>query len=124
MGIVYPSVEHAYQASKATNPATRKYFATLGSPVEAKREGKLLVMRLDFMSNRTQIMEQLLRKKFRAGSVLASKLQRIEGDIVEENYWGDTFWGTCNGQGSNHLGKILMKIRDELNMDDALNPEV
>ena len=35
-------------------------------------------------------------------------------EIIEENYWGDTFWGVCRGKGQNHLGKILMKVRDEL----------
>lgn len=32
--------------------------------------------------------------------------------IIEVNNWGDTYWGVCNGIGDNHLGKILMKIRD------------
>lgn len=31
---------------------------------------------------------------------------------MEENNWGDKFWGTVNGVGENHLGKILMRIRD------------
>ena len=26
----------------------------------------------------------------------------------------DFFWGVCNGKGENHLGKILMKVRDEI----------
>ena len=41
-----------------------------------------------------------------------NKLQLIEGEIVEENTWGDTFWGVCKGVGENHLGKLLMEIRD------------
>jgi predicted NAD-dependent protein-ADP-ribosyltransferase YbiA (DUF1768 family) len=34
--------------------------------------------------------------------------------LIEENTWGDTFWGICKGQGENHLGRLLMQIRDEL----------
>ena len=35
-------------------------------------------------------------------------------ELIEGNDWDDTFWGVCNGVGENHLGKTLMKIRDEL----------
>ena len=26
---------------------------------------------------------------------------------------GDKFYGMCDGEGENHLGKILMKVRDD-----------
>ncbi len=35
-----------------------------------------------------------------------------EGEIVERNTWNDTFWGVCKGKGENHLGILLMEIRD------------
>ena len=35
-------------------------------------------------------------------------------NIVEGNTWGDVFWGVCNGIGENHLGNILMDVRDEI----------
>jgi predicted NAD-dependent protein-ADP-ribosyltransferase YbiA (DUF1768 family) len=35
-------------------------------------------------------------------------------ELVEGNTWGDKFWGVCDGEGENHLGKLLMKIRAEL----------
>jgi predicted NAD-dependent protein-ADP-ribosyltransferase YbiA (DUF1768 family) len=35
-------------------------------------------------------------------------------ELVEGNWWNDTFWGVCNGVGENNLGKLLMKIRAEL----------
>jgi predicted NAD-dependent protein-ADP-ribosyltransferase YbiA (DUF1768 family) len=35
-------------------------------------------------------------------------------EIIEWNNWGDRIWGkTYDGVGENHLGKILMKIREE-----------
>ena len=36
--------------------------------------------------------------------------------IIEGNRWGDTCWGVDirTGEGENRLGKILMKIRGEL----------
>lgn len=39
----------------------------------------------------------------------------MKGDIVEHNTWNDTFWGVCNGTGENHLGEILMDLRDYYN---------
>ena len=34
--------------------------------------------------------------------------------LVEGNTWGDKYWGVCGGIGLNHLGKLLMQVRDEL----------
>lgn len=35
-------------------------------------------------------------------------------ELIEGNYWHDTYWGVCEGVGENHLGKLLMEIRNEL----------
>ena len=37
-----------------------------------------------------------------------------DAELVEGNTWNDTYWGVCNGVGHNHLGKILMQVRQEL----------
>lgn len=34
--------------------------------------------------------------------------------LVEGNNWHDKFWGVCGGEGENHLGKMLMHIRERL----------
>lgn len=34
--------------------------------------------------------------------------------LEEDNDWGDTEWGVCNGYGKNRLGKILMLVRRDL----------
>jgi predicted NAD-dependent protein-ADP-ribosyltransferase YbiA (DUF1768 family) len=56
-----------------------------------------------------------VKDKFSRNPELRVKLLNT-GDLqlVEGNYWGDTFWGVCNGKGENHLGKILMRVRKEL----------
>ena len=57
---------------------------------------------------------EALRIKFAPGTIWYARLEMEEGEIVEWNNWGDKIWGkTLNGEGENHLGKILMKIRDE-----------
>lgn len=35
-------------------------------------------------------------------------------ELIEGNTWNDTFWGVCNGEGENNLGKLLMKVRTNL----------
>lgn len=37
-----------------------------------------------------------------------------DAELVENNTCGDVFWGICDGVGENHLGKILMLVRDRL----------
>ena len=33
-------------------------------------------------------------------------------ELIEKNWWNDTYWGECQGRGFNFLGKYLMEIRD------------
>ena len=111
----YTSVESAYQASKCADPDDRVQFQNL-NPYAAKKLGKRVRMRSDFDTVKLQFMEELLRRKF--SNVNPELKQKLidTGDIelVEVNNWGDVFYGVCNGVGENHLGKLLMKIRQEL----------
>jgi predicted NAD-dependent protein-ADP-ribosyltransferase YbiA (DUF1768 family) len=61
------------------------------------------------------MMRKLLRQKFMKNDLYRDAL-RETGDqqLIEGNYWGDTFWGVCDGVGTNHLGRLLMEIRAEL----------
>jgi len=62
-------------------------------------------------------MHGLLQQKFKHGSPLADLLLKTgTQDLVEGNTWGDTFWGVCRGKGKNHLGRLLMLVRQELRM--------
>lgn len=108
-GLVFPSVENAYQALKTKKDRDR--FTTC-SPGEAKRLGRTVVIRKNWGSMQLRIMRELLGQKFRKGSSLSKKLAST-GDrkLMEGNVWGDFFWGVCDGKGCNHLGKILMDIR-------------
>lgn len=66
-------------------------------------------------------MEEIVRAKFLQNPHLAGKLLATkERQLVEGNTWGDTYWGVDirTGQGENHLGRILMQVRNELNVVD------
>jgi len=34
--------------------------------------------------------------------------------LQEGNRWNDRYWGVCRGVGKNHLGNILMEVREYL----------
>ena len=54
-----------------------------------------------------------IREKFEQNPDLMEKLLDTgDAEIVELNHWNDTFFGRCDGVGENHLGKILMNLRD------------
>jgi N-glycosidase YbiA len=117
-GITYPTAEHAYQASKSLDPEQRKKIAALKTPAEAKHAGEALKARDDWPDVKLKAMEDVVRYKFTHHDDLRAKLLATgDADLEEGNTWNDRIWGISppnSGQGENHLGKILMKIRREL----------
>lgn len=113
-GEMYPSAEHAFQASKSLDKDVRLGMAVCRSAKEAKQAGRLINLRLDWEDVKVDVMYNILKAKF-ADPELAQKL-RDTGDeeLIEENNWGDTFWGVCKGKGKNMLGNLLMKVRKEI----------
>ncbi len=114
-GITYPTSEHAYQAYKTEDLEERRKMAKLISPAKAKRHGKRLKLREDWNSIKLKIMENIIRQKFLQNQDYLKKLLETgNAELIEGNTWGDTYWGLYKGMGENHLGKILIKIREEL----------
>lgn len=118
-GVFYPSVEHAYQASKTFNSNDRNRIRNAASAQEAKRIGRAVDIRQDWdvSSVRINIMKNLLDKKFET-SELRNKLLATRNAVLVSG--GDTFWGQVDGSGQNVLGQLLMDIRSDL-FDSAHN---
>ena len=113
-GMTYPSVENAYQAAKSIILEDRQKFVNISSK-EAKSLGKKITLREDWDAIKLQVMWNLLYEKFTRNRKLYSALVLTgKAHIEETNWWGDKFWGTCKGEGENHLGKLLMKLRENL----------
>lgn len=113
-GFVYPSTENAYMAAKTFDTQLRIPLQTL-APKEAKQYGKTIPLRKDWEEVKLEIMYQLNKQKFEWNLELRSALLATGDKYIEEtNWWKDTFWGVCNGVGENNLGKIIMRIRQEL----------
>lgn len=116
-GFIFPTSEHAYQFAKR-EPDGRSADIARGimnlSPAEVKRWGREeATKRPGWDSIKIHVMRHVVFSKFLRNpacrGVLADSGTR---DLVERNWWGDTFWGTdLDGNGSNHLGKILMQTR-------------
>jgi ribA/ribD-fused uncharacterized protein len=116
-GETFPSAEHAYQALKAKYPERdrAKFLASGLTPGQAKRLARTIIVRSDWERKRVGFMQAVVREKFLQNPELRDKLLATgNATLVEENSHGDVFWGACNGQGENHLGRILMATRDAL----------
>ena len=115
-GLVYGSNEAAFQAQKCMTEEEKIPFTGYG-PGKSKGLGRRVPLRPDWEQVKVGIMEDIVRAKFTQHPELAAKLLAT-GDkvLVEGNTWGDTCWGVDmrTGQGENHLGRILMKVREEL----------
>jgi ribA/ribD-fused uncharacterized protein len=114
-GKTYASTEHAYQAAKTLDIKERNKIRDAKTPGDAKRLGRKITLRSDWESVKLQVMEDLVRQKFFDNPKLGKKLiDTGEQELIEGNTWGDKVWGQVNGVGQNHLGKILMKVRQSL----------
>lgn len=115
--ITAPTVEHAYQALKCVKPRDRDSILSAKTPGEAKKLGSKIRPRDDWDQVKMQIMHQLTHHKYTQNLDLAKLLMATgDAEIVEANWWGDTYWGVDRktGKGDNRLGQLIMVIRADL----------
>ena len=116
-GLTFPTNEAAFQAAKCLTSEERIPFTTLKNPVLVKSRGRKVKLRPDWEDVKIGIMEEIVRAKFSAHPELAERLAATGNQLIAEgNKWHDTFWGVdaATGKGENHLGRILMKVREEI----------
>jgi ribA/ribD-fused uncharacterized protein len=117
-GIAFNAPENFYQAMKIDKDDVflRKHIASM-YPQASKKTIRQYGLREDWTQEMAlKVMRYALEHKFAPGTSWRKKLDNTEGSyIVEWNNWNDTFWGKdiFSEEGENHLGKILMSIRDE-----------
>ena len=115
-GLTYQNAEAAFQAQKCLTEEEKVQFTALRSN-EAKRLGRYVQLRPDWENVKLPIMEEIIRAKFTQNQDLKELLLATGELVLEEgNTWGDLFWGVDakTREGRNHLGRILMRIRKEL----------
>lgn len=120
-GRVWPSVEHAFQASKTHDPNLREHIRGLEKPRAAKEAGNTVSCRSDWESVKRARMLELVRAKFGQSAGLTARLLATgTRTLVEGNTWHDNEWGNCTCpdcesiEGKNWLGLILMQVRGEM----------
>lgn len=121
-GLMFGSVEAAFQAAKVLDIETRRKFTML-SPSEAKKLGRQVELRPDWEEVKDRIMFDCVLSKFTETGHLAIAL-RDTGDAIltEGNTWCDNYWGICGCAkcrkarvvGKNQLGITLMQVRKVL----------
>lgn len=112
-GIEYSTLEHSFQAAKTRSLTERWLIFKADSPGRAKRLGRKVTRRPDWEQVKLQIMADLLVQKFSIPSLRAKLMATGNRELIEGNDWGDRFWGVCRGEGINHLGRLLMIVRNQ-----------
>ena len=113
-GLLYQCSEGAYAAAKSMDLMERIKFISLNG-AQSKKLGKSVKLRTDWNEVRIGIMCEIVLSKFEGSPNLREMLVNTgDATLIEGNYWHDTFWGVCDGTGANHLGIILMDVRELL----------
>jgi N-glycosidase YbiA len=112
----WDTVEHAYQAQKTYVAA--EYDAI--HQAKTANDARLLGQKVQFRQRwdeifKDQVMEECLRAKFLQHKNLRDQLIATGEEELIENSPYDSYWGCGkDGDGKNMLGKLLMRIRQEL----------
>lgn len=116
-GRVWQTAEHAYQSMKFTDHETKTKIFEARSAYDAKMVAKAhdAHKRADWEEVKLGVMEEIVRAKLRQHPYLQRKLKATGARLIAEDSPDDSFWGLGkDGNGANHLGRIWMRLRDEL----------
>lgn len=116
-GIEYQSTENAYKSQQSDDIKWKEFCSNPYTKPRYAQQVSKNIKKVDNWNNlKLSVMENVLRQKF-LQEPYRSLLIATSGFYLEEgNSWGDVFWGVDikTDEGENNLGKILMKIRDEM----------
>ena len=122
-GYTYKSVEHAYMSMKSDLPEWKEFCrhpdTTCGM---VKKKSYELTLPADWEQKKLVYMSSFVGYKFSFHEDLTQKLIATGNqNLVEGNYHGDIFWGVTLLEnpniGENHLGRILMDLRTQLQIE-------
>jgi len=114
------SAEQAYQACKTKKIPEITWIIEARHAGHAKIRGRDITLRPDWDRVKDRIMESIVREKFLEPNLAQLLLSTGDAILIERNHWHDNYWGDCGCKkcakikGQNRLGKILMKIREEM----------
>jgi len=116
-GKVWPTSEHYFQAQKFAGTAMEEKIMKAPSPMKAAEMGRSRRVKIvkNWNSKRDNVMLEGVRAKFLQHPALQNLLLSTSENRIIEHTENDAYWGDGgDGTGKNRLGKILMKVREEL----------
>ncbi|MEA5569096.1 NADAR family protein [Anabaena sp. UHCC 0399] len=119
-GSYWSTVEHFYQAQKFVGSVDAVIIPVIRAaktPEDAAALGRCSSrrLRLDWDLVKTQVMREAVLKKFLTHSDIREILLSTGNEVLVENSPTDYFWGCgADNTGQNHLGKVLMSVREDL----------
>ena len=115
---IYPTLEHAYQSLRVKPGPEREEIKNSRSPMDAWRIGQTYKNNPDLRvpnQDKAELMEMLMRAKLKQHDDIKALLIESGDRGLLKVYPTDYFWATgADGSGENIMGKIWMKLRDEL----------
>ncbi|HEX2898907.1 MAG TPA: NADAR family protein [Bacteroidia bacterium] len=116
-GKIWPTTEHYFQAQKFAGTSQELAIQKAATPMKAAELGrtKKIRVRPTWDNVKDNIMLEAMRAKFSQHAELKTLLLATEDANLVEHTETDAYWGDGgDGKGLNKLGKILMKVREEL----------
>ena len=119
-GVYYKTAEHYYQASKFDDEVIRKKIINCSTPKEASIIGRDRnnIRRRDWPHHKLDEMYMAVYLKFSQNKDIRSKLIETRNKEIREMTTKESYWGIGpNLDGINHIGKILMQVRQNVKKD-------
>ena len=116
-GKTWATSEHYFQAQKFKDNAYQTKIRKATNPMQAAQLGRSRKVKLrpDWEKIKDSVMYDAVKAKFTQHKELKELLLSTENAKLIEHTENDSYWGDGgNGKGKNKLGKILMKVREEL----------
>jgi len=118
----WPTSEHFFQAKKFADSKDREAIRTAKTPMEAATLGRdrRKKLRRDWERVKVGVMREAVEAKFRQHQALRELLLSTGDAKLVEHTENDEFWGDGgDGSGQNHLGRILMAVREALRREST-----
>jgi len=116
-GVDWMTSEHAYMAAKFDDLCITDAIRCARSGYEAKKLAQTHAEHIvaDWGEKKLAIMEEIVHAKLSQHPYIQKKLLETGDREIIEDSPTDSFWGRGpDWKGENHLGKIWMKLREEM----------
>lgn len=117
-GKIWKTTEHYFQAQKFAEKTYQEKIRKASTPMKAAQLGRSRKVRIvkNWDNLRDNVMYDALKAKFTQHDELKELLIKTNDKILIEHTKNDSYWGNAgDGSGKNKLGKLLMRLRKDLN---------